>query len=155
MFGPAYFAVVSLVLGLGIPLSHQRLRRDGWPTALRWVLLVLVGGLLVGTVSHTFDALRAGWQPPPDQPVAFNIFWTSLLLLDPLGAWLLVHRTRSGLGLLVGIMIADIGVNLVAFSGNGIVSPPNPALLFQLGFGLLAFLAAPVLWRQPAAAPST
>lgn len=136
------------MLALGLPLAELHLRRARWPLRSRAILLILVAGLLVGTVSHSADFLRAGWLPYPEQPMAFNAFWTALLFLDPLGAILLVRKTRAGLVMVVLIMAADISVNLMAFGGQGIFSPPNTALLFQLGFGAMAFVAAPALWHR-------
>ncbi|MFK7987041.1 MAG: hypothetical protein AB8I08_13535 [Sandaracinaceae bacterium] len=148
MDSPAYLLAVGLVLGIATPLAHARFRRQGWPARPRWILLVLVGGLLVGTVSHVFDVIRAGSEPYADQPRLFNLFWTALVVLDPVGAWLLVHRTKVGLLLLTGIMLVDIAVNVLAFGDRGIVSPPNAPLLFQIGFGLFTFLSVPVLFRR-------
>jgi hypothetical protein len=40
------------------------------------------------------NVLRLGLVPQPVQPVLFNVFWTSLTPLDPLGTILLVTRPR-------------------------------------------------------------
>jgi hypothetical protein len=151
VFTLGYFVAVALVLAVALPLARGRFLAAGHSAWARRALLVLVGGLSVGTVSHVENLLRAGLVPLPDQPRAFNAFWSALTVLDPLGAVLLVVRPRLGIALTVAIMVADVTINVVAVGHRGVVRPPNVALLCQIAYGAFALAAAPWLWRASGA----
>lgn len=115
-------------------------RREGRLGATGWLRVAMVSCLAIGTVSHIHDGLRAGLTPHPTLPMAVNLFWAALTLLDPLAAVLLVWRARFGIALTVLIMVFDISINTV-FLG------PSAALAFQVGFGVFVAVAAVPCWN--------
>jgi hypothetical protein len=113
-------------------------RRGVRSAAVRALLVLLVAGLAVGTTTHVENIVRAGARPRPDLPIFHNLFWTSLVVLDPLIAGVLLVRPRVGVWLVLGLMVVDLAVNL---SSLGLIGP----VLAQLGYAVLAALAIPIV----------
>ena len=66
------------------------------------------------TLAHLSDLLHAGWLPYHG-PLLLRLFWTALIVLDPLVlALLLLRRRRTALLLAAIIMVADVGANTYA-----------------------------------------
>jgi hypothetical protein len=97
---------------------------------------------------HVVQLFERGLVVYSDQPLAFNVFWTSLAVADPLGALLLNVRPRAGILLTLAIMIADVSINLAAFGHFGLFAPANWRLWCQIGFALFALTAAPRIWAR-------
>ena len=110
------------------------------------LITLLVVGLLVGTATHVENIARAGLIPRPDLPLLCNLFWSALVVVDPLVALALLFRPRLGILLLLALMAVDLTVNLVFLSVNG-------AIVTQVAYTLLALAALPVLRRRPADLP--
>ena len=102
------------------------------------VLALLVAGLAAGTATHVENIARAGARPRPELPLLHNLFWTSLVVIDPLIAGVLLIRPRVGVWLVLGLMIVDLAVNL---SSLGLIGP----VLAQLAYAVLAALAIPIV----------
>ena len=117
--------------------------REAKRGAPRALIGLLVAGLLVGTATHVENIARAGVIPRPDLPLACNLFWSALVLVDPLVALALLFRPRLGILLLLGLMAVDLTVNLV-FLGV------NSAVVMQMAYAILSLAALPVLRRRPA-----
>lgn len=98
-----------------------------------------VAGFCIGTASHAADIWRGGWLPYRFAPTGLNAFWTALTFLDPLVVLAITAGwRRTGIGLAVAIMIADVGINGYAahrFGWNfGAALPLQSAFLgFVLG----------------------
>lgn len=112
------------------------------------ILIVYSVGFLVGTCTHTAGIIRQGFLAYP-APLALNIYWDLLTLLDPLTVVLLWTRIKAGIGLALVIMVTDIIINSYAYT-QGIFGEPVagmiPTSLFsQSMFGLFVFATAPVL----------
>ena len=73
-----------------------------------------------GMMSHLADFVTGGWLPYHHGLLAFHVFWTLLIVLDPavIGLLLLGWR-RSGLVAALAIMVADVGANQYAFWALG------------------------------------
>jgi len=131
-------------------LSLRYLAREGAPI----VRAILAAGLAAGGSMHVVQLIERGPVVFSDQPLAFNVFWTSLAVADPLGALLLNVRPRAGILVTLAIMIADVSINLPAFAHLGLFSPANWRVWTQIGFALFAMIAAPRIWataRRPQA----
>lgn len=102
---------------------------------------MLVVGLIVGTASHVENIVRAGLIPRPELPLACNLFWSALVLVDPLVALALLFRPRLGILLVLGLMAVDLTVNLAFLGVTG-------AVVAQIGYTILALAALPVLRRR-------
>lgn len=80
------------------------------------ILVVYSIALAIGTVTHTIDALLYGWPYPSDYvPKWVSIYWSSLLIFDPLAIFLLWKKRRIGLFVLLVIMMTDVAINSYAF----------------------------------------
>jgi hypothetical protein len=121
-------------------LNTPRKAKGCVPHALIGLLVV---GLLVGTATHIENIARAGLIPRPDLPLVCNLFWSALVLADPLVALALLFRPRMGILLLLGLMAVDLAVNLVFLGVNG-------AVVTQIAYTVLSLAALPVLRRIPA-----
>lgn len=98
-------------------------------------------GFLVGTISHALDISMFGWLPYEFMPFGFNLYWTSLVFLDPLAAVLIWLRPRWGLWLGCPIMASDLLVNAWTVFGAG-YSELLPSLGFQAIFAAFVFYVA-------------
>jgi hypothetical protein len=112
----------------------------------RVVRAVLAAGLGAGASMHVVQVLEQGLLGSPGQPLAFEVFWTSLSIFDPLGAWLLNVRPRAGILVTLAIMVADVAVNLQASTHLGLFSPASWRLWSQILYALLALVVAPRIW---------
>jgi hypothetical protein len=61
---------------------------------------------------HVSDLLTHGWLPYRFAPLPFNIYWTSLTLLDALAAIVLLYHLRVGLAFALVIITSDVALNL-------------------------------------------
>jgi hypothetical protein len=113
------------------------------------VLGVYVVAFSVGTISHVVDIFRWGIRPHNQYHWAFNLFWTSLTLFDPLATVFLLRRRRAGLLLAGLIMILDVAMNVTAglheYLGTGRFLMWG--LYTQVPFALFLLATAPSLWK--------
>lgn len=79
-----------------------------YPVRVRVILITYVAAFCIGTATHLDGLLHRRWFP---QHPFLNIYWTSLALLDPLAAVLLIRAPRAGLLLALVIMLSDVGIN--------------------------------------------
>lgn len=132
--------------------------RPKWNDYSRMVKLVFVIYMLCflwATKNHILDIWRGGFLPYTYAPLALNIYWTSLTLLDPLAITLLYYLPYHGMVLAVLIMVSDIAVNLYAtysLWNSDLFS--NILLQLQMLFGIFLFLTVPILWKRVAASTS-
>lgn len=79
-------------------------------------------------------------------PFLLNVFWTSLVVFDPLVILLFFLKYKYAVALAVIIMIFDISLNL----GYGLITANHPILLgliTQIPFGCFVFMTAKYLLR--------
>lgn len=103
-------------------------------------------GFLIGTTTHTLDLITFGWLPYDFRPLPWNIYWTSLTVLDPLAAALIWVRERWGVVLGTAIMASNIAVNgyTLAIGYDAFFFP----WLMQSAFGGFVFFTAWRHWRD-------
>jgi hypothetical protein len=146
---PTLLATASAATLAGAIALVVLARRGVRSAAARALLALLVAGLAAGTATHVENIVRAGAWPRPDLPTFHNLFWTSLVVLDPFIAGVLLIRPRVGVWLVLGLMIVDLAVNL---SSLGLIGP----VIAQLGYAVLAVLAIPIVRaRVPSEARQT
>ncbi|MET9956890.1 hypothetical protein ABZ135_35815 [Streptomyces sp. NPDC006339] len=126
--------------------------------AVRLVLAVWVAGLLVGTVAHLGDLVAEGpFAHREFAPAWLDLYWSSLAVVDPLAAVLLLRGRRVGVDLLLAVLATDLAANayavLVLLDGRPTESGGLGRLL---AFGLFVLVTAPWVRRAfgPAAAPA-
>lgn len=147
-FSRTYFLLTAMGVFVAVLVSARALsRREPQWRAAETLRLIMIGAFSVGTCSHVENTLRAGLLPLPLQPLAFNLYWTSLTLLDPLAAFLLVVRPRAGLLLSGAIMASDVSINAYAFGVNGAIRLEWPFWL-QVAFAAFAVAAGPYCWHR-------
>lgn len=113
-----------------------------WPenSAARALLGLLTAGLLLGTATHIENIARAGLIPRPELPLACNVFWSALVVVDPMVALVLLRRPRTGVVLVAALMAVDLTVNL-AIARLGLTAP----IIAQIAYSVLAVVAVPVV----------
>ena len=111
----------------------------------RIALGVYVACFAIGTVSHALDFLLLGLRPYSWGPPMLEAFWSSLVVLDPIAAGLLLFgQRRAGLALAAIIMVCDVAANSYAFFVLGIegfaVALPLQTAFFGFVLGSIGFL---------------
>jgi hypothetical protein len=124
------------------------MNREARAVRLDLVLVLYLVAFAVGTLSHVLDIFRWGLLAHNRYHWAFNLFWTSLTLLDPLVIVLLLCRQRAGILLASAIMLLDVGVNLTAGLREYIAEGRFLmwGLYTQVPFALFVLATAPSLW---------
>jgi hypothetical protein len=90
--------------------------RRRWFGTPRGIVLAVVAEALVlayGAVVHLVE-LAGGWPPYPWAPTWLTVYFTSLTVLDPLAALLLLARRSTGLYLAAFIFMTDASANWYA-----------------------------------------
>ncbi|WP_406430071.1 hypothetical protein OHB00_00340 [Streptomyces sp. NBC_00631] len=133
--------------------------RERWsaqPLWARWVLAVYLIGLIEGTGSHIADLVRGGiYAYAAFHQVSLQVFFVSLVILDPLAAVLVGLVRREGIWLASAVMVLDVSAN---WWGNRHWLRDDPAQLLWLlpitVFGLFVVAFAVPLHRAVAGAAS-
>jgi hypothetical protein len=108
-----------------------RLRRAwaGLPGWARWVLAVYLIGFAQGTGAHVRDLVRGGIHAYSVLPQAWiQVFFVSLVVLDPLVVVLAGFVRREGIWLAAGVMVLDVVAN---WTGNWPSLHEDPARLLR------------------------
>jgi hypothetical protein len=117
-------------------------------TRLSLALRLLFAACLLGaTVNHVRADIDCGLLCGYgfDAALPSRIYWSSLTVLDPLAAALLLVRPRAGLWLTFVVIASDVLHNsyYVALANEW----TNPFYLSQVGFLVLAAATAPLAWK--------
>ncbi|MFG3406734.1 hypothetical protein [Streptomyces sp. NPDC048142] len=119
-----------------------------------WVIAAVL--ILVGGVARVVDLVRHGLWPYGWAPGWLNLYWSSLAVLDPLAAVLLLRGKRIGLDLACGVMVTDLAANLYAAYGlrdSGLLA--EPGLQRIAVFALFVVASAPFVRRWLVEEPVT
>ena len=125
-------------------------RWRGQPRWLRSIVAALTLLLLFGTAVHVVQLVVAGGQPYPGLPRWLSIYFVSLTVLDPLAAFLLLLRRRTGVVLAVVVLITDAIANGLA---NYVFDETAGVTVGRIGQAVITLLAlgslvvVPFLWR--------
>ncbi|MDF4253999.1 hypothetical protein [Streptomyces sp. WMMB303] len=101
-------------------------RTPTWAVAATCVMAAAL--LCVGAVAHLVDLVQHGLYPYGWAPTWLNLYWTSLAVLDPLAAVLLLGGRRRGADLARAIMVTDVAANWYAVYGiqhSGLLAEPG------------------------------
>jgi hypothetical protein len=128
--------------------------RRRWHDVPRGIVLAVAAEALVlgyGTVIHLVQ-LAGGWPPYPWAPAWLAVYFTSLTVLNPLAALMLLTRRSMGLYLAAVILITDAGANWYAghhLAQGAAASRVAQAVLCGLALAslLIAHRARP--WMRP------
>src|SRR6476469_4377564 len=97
---------------------------------------------MLSTSGKEAGSPKYDWAPLP-----LNVFWTALVVWDPLVAGLLLWRPRVGVALALVLMVVDVAVNSAWTAGQVPVDWYGnvPLQLQTLFLGFVAG-AAPLIW---------
>ncbi len=85
------------------------------PQWARWVLAVYLIGFVQGTGVHIRDLVRGGIHAYSAVPqVWIQVFFVSLVVLDPLVVVLAAFVRRAGIWLAGAVMMVDVAANWIA-----------------------------------------
>ena len=91
--------------------------RSAWadlPWWARWVLAVYLVGFAQGTGAHIRDLMRGGIDAYSSVPqVWIQVFFISLVVVDPLVVVLAAFVRREGIWLAAGVMVLDVAANWI------------------------------------------
>jgi len=131
--------------------------RERWGRLPMWARCVLVAyavGFTDGTGAHVRDLARGGLSAYRFAPAAVQVFFVSLVLLDPLVVVLIVLVCRAGVWLAGSVMAVDM-------AANWFVNRESPSLLHRAAgllpitvFGLFVLISVIPLHRCLSAAAS-
>ncbi|MEK0098731.1 hypothetical protein WDA79_09515 [Streptomyces sp. A475] len=118
---------------------------------MRWTLAVYLIGFLVGTRTHVLDVARDGIHAYAMFPqVPLQVFFVSLVVLDPLVIVLVALVRREGIWLAGAVMVLDVCGN--GWGNRHWLHDDPPQLLRLLPLTLFGvFVVASVLPLQRAA----
>jgi hypothetical protein len=87
------------------------------------IRIVYMFCLTVATYNHALIVIHHGWEwNYGGMPIGTAVFWTSLTLLDPLVAILLIWKPRPAVIMLVILIVSDVAHNtwvILKYSGEG------------------------------------
>jgi hypothetical protein len=104
---------------------------------------LLIIGFLVGTTTHTLDIASIGFFSYKGF-ILFNIFWTLLVFLDPLVAFLIFIDKSVGLTFGFVIMVLDITVNSIDIFAK--IANDQPFTFFYYAFQFPFFILISVYY---------
>ena len=115
------------------------------------ILLVFVCAFTGSTYNHAVDLVYGGLFPYTNKwgtPEVFNLYWTSLTVLDPLAIAVLIINIRAGYLLALSIMLTDVPINFYAnikYWSLGIHK--NFFLLMQIAFLVFLISTTRRIWK--------
>ena len=113
-----------------------------------FVTIYLVG-FLGATANHLIDIRSQGLLPYKFAPIYLNFFWTSLVIIDPLAAILLLIRVRIGLYFSIVVILVDLAVNIPYFFFiGGVGAGAKGIVLSQMIFALFLFFTFPYVRKS-------
>jgi hypothetical protein len=124
----------------------------------RIALAVYIAWFTIGTVTHALDFWALGLRPYSWGPPILEAFWSSLVVLNPAAAGLLLFgKHRAGLVLAAIIMVCDVAANSYAFFVLGIegfaIALPLQAAFLGFVLGSIGFLWPDRATHSPRAKP--
>ena len=82
-----------------------------WGSAPRWIACGYIIGFVEGMASHVNDEVRRGLHAYSAAPLAFQVFFHALLVLDPLVVVLIYRARPAGPVLAAAVMVLDVAAN--------------------------------------------
>ncbi|GAB3282345.1 hypothetical protein [Kineosporia babensis] len=113
---------------------------------MRWIRAVYLIGFGEGTLAHLFDLITGGLAAYQEYALPFQVFFHSLIVLDPLVVVLIWQRRRAGAVLAAVVMALDMAANWIV-SWPAVTADPAlllnpiglPSITLFGGFVLLTF----------------
>lgn len=110
---------------------------------MRWFWIL---GFGIGALVHAWDIVRGGTHVYAAHPWSVRVFWSSLVVIDPLVVLLLMRRQRGGVALGVLTIAVDYTVDVRVSLPLPIGGIPGGLVRLTL-FAVLVGGTAPMLWR--------
>jgi hypothetical protein len=123
--------------------------RNRWYDSV--ILFVFILAFAGATYNHVMDLVHEGLFPYTNMwgtPDVFNLYWTSLSILDPLAIALLIKDIRAGYVLALCIMLTDVPINLYANVNYwSLEIHKNYFLLMQIAFLVFLLSTTRRIWK--------
>ncbi len=121
----------------------------------RWfdsvILVVFILAFTGATYNHIMDLVSGGLFPYTKKwgtPESFNLYWTSLTILDPLAIAALIINVRVGYIVALCIMFIDVPINLYTNAYHwSLALHKNYVLLMQMAFLIFLLFTVRRVWR--------
>ena len=112
-----------------------------------FVVVVYAICFAIGAFSHARDFVVYGWRPYIAAPLPFELFWSSLILIDVVVvAFLLSKHRHIGIFLALLVMLADVSINTYAsivLDGVSVWKIVLQAVFLGLILGSIGFIGQP------------
>jgi len=129
--------------------ANRFINENRWFDSVMVVVFILA--FAGATCNHVMDLVSGGLFPYTKKwgtPVSFNLYWTSLTILDPFAIAALIINVRAGYIVAFFIMLTDVPIHLYANVNYwSLEIHENYPLLMQIAF--LIFLLSTVrrVWK--------
>lgn len=124
--------------------QNTRLKRAG---IIRLIYILCMAG---AALNHLNDVISGGILPYTYAPLALNIYWTSLTVIDPLVIILLIFKLWTGIYAVAAVIFTNVPIN--AFAEHVIFKTgmfTHWQTQSQLAFGIFVLLTIkPALYRE-------
>jgi hypothetical protein len=118
------------------------------------ILIVFILAFAGATYNHAMDLFSGGMFPYTKRwgtPEIFNIYWTSLTILDPLSIGALIINIRVGYVVAILIMLTDVPINLYVNANYWqLAIHENRPLLMQIAFLIFLLSTVRSVWKRTA-----
>ena len=122
------------------------------PRALKFITMVLAVSFLIGTITHSMDIFQLGffgYTKLNGVSQWNNVFWTALVVIDPLVIFFLIIHRRVGALLGFLVLAADVAVNYRYFSTHLASVRDIPAFSAQSACLLFSTVTLPLFFKKP------
>ena len=111
------------------------LEKSSLPQKIIYTIYIL--SFLIATTTHVRDIILGGFLPYRTMPLWANVYWTSLVIADPLAVILLLLKLKTGLKMYGVIIVSDVIINLYfTVAEKGIPGIINLFMISQIAFML-------------------
>ena len=125
------------------------IKNNKWFDSL--IRLIFISAFAVATINHVMDLLSGGWFPYTKKwgtPEIFNIYWTSLTILDPFAIIALIINVRMGYIIAISIMLTDVPINMYINANYwSVPMHKNVFLILQTAFLLFLLSTGYRIWK--------
>ena len=130
-------------------MKQSNVKSKSLTGVIRIILFIYIICFFVGDLRHWLDIMHDGIFPYRNIPFMFNLYLTSLAILDFVTIVLLLMKPIHGLLLAVFIMATDLMTDFyIGYNYWHINIQTNRGLQLLTMFGLFVFLTAPFLIKN-------
>ncbi len=117
---------------------------NDFSSSFKIIILINAMCFLLGAITHWIHIWTGGLFPYHSVPFGFNLFLTSLALLDLIICWLLIKRTT--LGFMLGMLLTTVDLPVHVYLCNNYWNEcnvwSNSGILLLMGFAVFLGVSA-------------